>query len=96
MIIFIIVLYLYILWIILCLFESMFIGWVDIYCLKCVCWLICILFFFVMLFMILILWGIELWGLLVVGLFLFVLFGVGLFAGWLLLSNVIVFLILFV
>jgi len=78
------------------LFESMITGRVDIHRLKRARWLIRTLLFLVMLFTTLILWGVELRGLLVVGSSLFALLGVGLFAGWSLLSNVTAFLILFV
>ncbi|EGQ9629539.1 mechanosensitive ion channel [Vibrio cholerae] len=96
MTILIIVLYPHISRITLRLFESMLTGRVDIHRLKRARWLIRTLLFFVMLFTTLILWGIELRGLLVVGSSLFALLGVGLFAGWSLLSNVTAFLILFV
>ncbi|EHD2269041.1 mechanosensitive ion channel domain-containing protein [Vibrio cholerae] len=95
MTILIIVLYPHISRITLRLFESMITGRVDIHRLKRARWLIRTLLFLVMLFTTLILWGIELRGLLVVGSSLFALLGVGLFAGWSLLSNVTAFLILF-
>lgn len=76
-------------------FEDMITGRVDIHRLKRARWLIRTLLFLVILFTGLILWGIELRGLLVVGSSLFALLGVGLFAGWSLLSNVTAFLILF-
>lgn len=50
----------------------------------------------VMLCLLLIVWGIELRGLLVVGSSLFAMLGVGLFAGWSLLSNLTSFLLLFI
>ncbi len=51
---------------------------------------------FIMLCLLLIIWGIELRGLLVVGSSLFAMLGVGLFAGWSLLSNLTSFLLLFI